>query len=103
MSLLRLASLCSQSVRRVQGSCLWLGDLRCFYFNKQTALTQILGGIRHKRSIVSKRFTNVDSHSLRTAVSSHRENKELVNGMEGATEIQAQCLPLILPGSQRQD
>lgn len=84
--LLHLASLCSRSVRRVQGSCLWLGDLRCFYLNKQTALIQILGGIHHKWNIVSKRFTNVDSHSLRTAVSSHREDKELVSGMEGVEQ-----------------
>lgn len=39
VSLLHFASLCSWSVRFVQGSFLWLGDLRCFYLNKQTSLT----------------------------------------------------------------
>lgn len=39
VSLLYFASLCSWSVRFVQGSFLWLGDLCCFYLNKQTSLT----------------------------------------------------------------
>lgn len=63
---------------------------------KQTNIphTQILGGIRHKQNIISKRFTNVDSHSLHPAVSFHREDKKLVNGMEG---VEQKSKPSVCP------